>query len=49
MEVICMTPEKNREDVGGIFVLPKKSRNVESKVKEARRGGLLGADRAGTY
>jgi len=43
-----MTPEKKCGDVGGIYFLPKKSPDAKNRVKEARRGGLLGADRSGT-
>jgi len=44
-----MVPDKKREKMGGIYVLPRKDRDVKSRVGKARRGGLLGADRAGTY
>jgi len=33
----------------GIYVIPKIDEYVVSKIREARRGGLLGADRAGTW
>lgn len=39
---------ESERDVG-IYILPKEGRHVNFNVKEARRGGLLGADRAGTY
>jgi len=39
---------ESEKDVG-IYILPKEGRHVNFNVKEARRGGLLGADRAGTY
>jgi len=45
-----MAPNKKWRHQGGeIYVLPKKTRRVKSLVKEARRGGLLGADRSGTW
>jgi len=44
-----MEPDKKWRDVGGIYVLPKKNRYVKSRVEEARKGGLLGADRSGTW
>ncbi|MCW3984896.1 MAG: hypothetical protein NWE91_00555 [Candidatus Bathyarchaeota archaeon] len=44
-----MAHRREREYPGGVFVLPERSKEEKSRVKEAKRGGLLGADRAGTY
>jgi len=44
-----MVLDKKRKYVGEIYVLPEKSQNKKSRVEEARRGGLLGADRSGTW
>jgi len=44
-----MAPDKDRRNMGGIFVLPEAVRGAKPRVEEARRGGLLGADRAGGW
>jgi len=44
-----MAPDKKYRNVGGIHVLLTGTHGVKSRVEEARRGGLLGADRSGTW
>lgn len=44
-----MGREKNREPVETIWVLSKSYRELIMKIEDVRRGGLAGADRAGTW
>ena len=48
-EVMCMAPERNRKYVGRICALPKEQVDLVLQIEKARRGGLLGADRAGGW
>jgi len=43
--------KRSAQEINGVYVLQKKSHDVKNVdiVKKARRGGLLGTDRAGGW
>ena len=43
--------KRSAQEISGVYVLQKKSHDAKNVdiVKEARRGGLLGTDRAGGW